>query len=74
MAGQRPHLLIESHRHIITQQDDLFISHVLGGLSWVLESNTTRAMNSSALVGNSETFNSSPATTAGAEATTTPAS
>ncbi|KAF8072032.1 class I glutamine amidotransferase-like protein [Lyophyllum atratum] len=36
-----------------TWQDDAFLSHILGGISWTLQSNTTRAMNSSALVGNS---------------------
>ncbi|KAF8907327.1 trehalose utilization-domain-containing protein [Gymnopilus junonius] len=35
-----------------TWQDELFMSHILGGISWVLQSNTTRAFNSSALVGN----------------------
>ncbi|GLB40513.1 putative trehalose utilisation [Lyophyllum shimeji] len=35
-----------------TWQDNLFLAHVLGGVSWTLQSNTTRAMNSSALVGN----------------------
>ncbi|KAF5382068.1 hypothetical protein D9615_004287 [Tricholomella constricta] len=35
-----------------TWQDDLFLSHVLGGVSWTLQSHTTRATNSSALVGN----------------------
>lgn len=35
-----------------TWKDDLFISHILGGISWALQSNTTRATNSSALVGN----------------------
>ncbi|KAH0585062.1 hypothetical protein H2248_008325 [Termitomyces sp. 'cryptogamus'] len=35
-----------------TWQDELFLSHVLGGVSWVLQGNTTRAMNPSASVGN----------------------
>ncbi|KAF9466526.1 class I glutamine amidotransferase-like protein [Collybia nuda] len=54
-----------------TWQDDLFLSHVLGGLSWVLESDTTRAMNPSTAVGNSNTVNSNPTTTATGEVTTT---
>ncbi|KAF9561948.1 class I glutamine amidotransferase-like protein [Agrocybe pediades] len=37
-----------------TWQDDLFISHILGGISWVLQSNTTKVSNSSALVGNKQ--------------------
>lgn len=54
------------------------MSHVLGGISWVLQGNTTRAFNESALVGNarlqptaggattvigSETLGSTPVTT-----------
>ncbi|PPQ83462.1 hypothetical protein CVT25_007053 [Psilocybe cyanescens] len=35
-----------------TWQNDLFLSHVLGGISWVLQANTTRGFNSSARVGN----------------------
>ncbi|KAF8199638.1 trehalose utilization-domain-containing protein [Pholiota molesta] len=37
-----------------TWQDDLFLSHVLGGISWVLLGNTTRAFNTSGLVGNAQ--------------------
>ena len=33
-------------------QDDLFIAHVMGGVMWALESNTTKAFNTSGLVGN----------------------
>jgi len=36
-----------------TWQDPLFMSHITGGLTWVLQANTTRAFNASALVGNS---------------------
>ncbi|KAJ6631009.1 trehalose utilization-domain-containing protein [Mycena sp. CBHHK59/15] len=36
-----------------TWQDALFMAHVTGGLTWALQANTTRAFNSSALVGNS---------------------
>ncbi|KAH9958599.1 class I glutamine amidotransferase-like protein [Russula dissimulans] len=35
-----------------TWQDDLFLAHVVGGISWALQSNTTRAFNSSSRVGN----------------------
>ncbi|KAK7032871.1 class I glutamine amidotransferase-like protein, partial [Favolaschia claudopus] len=36
-----------------TWNDPLFMAHVTGGLTWALQSNTTRAFNSSASVGNS---------------------
>ncbi|KAH9057821.1 class I glutamine amidotransferase-like protein [Lactarius vividus] len=36
-----------------TWQDDLFLAHVVGGISWALQSNTTRAFNASGQVGNS---------------------
>ncbi|KAH9038610.1 trehalose utilization-domain-containing protein [Lactarius hengduanensis] len=36
-----------------TWQDDLFLAHVVGGISWALQSNTTRAFNTSGQVGNS---------------------
>ncbi|KAJ4480074.1 class I glutamine amidotransferase-like protein [Lentinula aciculospora] len=35
-----------------TWQDDLFLAHVFGGITWTLQSNTTLAFNSSAQVGN----------------------
>ncbi|KAF9453474.1 class I glutamine amidotransferase-like protein [Macrolepiota fuliginosa MF-IS2] len=35
-----------------TWQDELFLSHVLGGIQWTLLSNTTLAFNATALVGN----------------------
>ncbi|KAL0954650.1 hypothetical protein HGRIS_003602 [Hohenbuehelia grisea] len=35
-----------------TWEDEIFMSHVLGGVSWVLASNTTKATNASAQVGN----------------------
>ncbi|KAI0292129.1 class I glutamine amidotransferase-like protein [Russula brevipes] len=38
-----------------TWQNDRFLAHVLGGISWALQSNTTRAFNSSGQVGNSST-------------------
>ncbi|KAI0784496.1 trehalose utilization-domain-containing protein [Abortiporus biennis] len=34
-----------------TWMDDLFMAHVMGGISWSIQSNTTKTMNSSALVG-----------------------
>ncbi|KJA26377.1 hypothetical protein HYPSUDRAFT_36688 [Hypholoma sublateritium FD-334 SS-4] len=37
-----------------TWQDNLFLAHVFGGISWVLEGNTTRAFNSSGQVGNAQ--------------------
>lgn len=30
------------------------MSHIIGGVSWALQGNTTRAFNASALVGNSQ--------------------
>lgn len=38
-----------------TWADPLFIAHVMGGITWTLQSNTTRAVNSSAQVGNAGT-------------------
>ncbi|KAJ7650672.1 glycosyl-hydrolase [Roridomyces roridus] len=35
-----------------TWEDPLFMAHVLGGLTWALQANTTRAFNTSAVVGN----------------------
>jgi len=49
-----------------TWQDDTFMTHVLGGLSWVLQSNTTRVTNSSALVGNLDGSSAPSATGASA--------
>jgi type 1 glutamine amidotransferase len=40
-------------------QDPLFIAHVMGGISWALQSNTTKAFNTSAQVGNSQTSSQS---------------
>jgi len=51
-----------------TWQNDRFLAHVLGGISWALQSNTTRAFNSSGQVGNSSTSTrsgSSPGTANG---------
>ncbi|KAJ6496462.1 trehalose utilization-domain-containing protein [Mycena vitilis] len=44
-----------------TWQDNLFMSHVSGGLTWALQANTTRAFNATALVGNSGTASASSA-------------
>ncbi|PFH53099.1 hypothetical protein AMATHDRAFT_55510 [Amanita thiersii Skay4041] len=56
-----------------TWQDGLFMAHVLGGISWVLESKTTKAMNQTALVGNgkkdSHSESASTVATAGVETT-----
>jgi len=61
--------------HLIeTWQDDLFLAHVFGGVHWALQSNTTRAYNSSALVGNSETSISSSGSTQAASSSSSPTS
>ncbi|KDR78917.1 hypothetical protein GALMADRAFT_224169 [Galerina marginata CBS 339.88] len=44
-----------------TWQDHLFLSHVLGAISWVLQANTTLAFNSTAQVGNQATNSTPPA-------------
>ncbi|KAK0469903.1 class I glutamine amidotransferase-like protein [Desarmillaria tabescens] len=44
-----------------TWEDELFMGHILGGIQWTLQANTTRAFNSSALVGNGGTTSSSSA-------------
>ncbi|EJD06747.1 class I glutamine amidotransferase-like protein [Fomitiporia mediterranea MF3/22] len=51
-----------------TWRDDLFMAHVMGGVMWALESNTTKAFNSSGLVGNngSATNSSTNSTSTGA--------
>ncbi|KAK0223106.1 class I glutamine amidotransferase-like protein [Armillaria fumosa] len=35
-----------------TWEDELFMNHILSGIQWTLQANTTRVFNSSALVGN----------------------
>ncbi|KAI0329294.1 class I glutamine amidotransferase-like protein [Cubamyces sp. BRFM 1775] len=35
-----------------TWQDDMFMAHVMGGVQWALQSNTTRAFNANGAVGN----------------------
>ncbi|KAI0833696.1 class I glutamine amidotransferase-like protein [Trametes gibbosa] len=42
-----------------TWQDELFMAHVLGGIQWTLQSNTTRAFNPDGTVGNSTAAGSS---------------
>ena len=37
---------------VLFTQDSLFMGHVMGGVTWTLQSNTTRAFNTSAKVGN----------------------
>ncbi|KAH9945196.1 trehalose utilization-domain-containing protein [Epithele typhae] len=54
--------------------DSTFLSHVMGGISWTLEANTTRAFSTSGLVGNGTTSTrsaNSTSSTAPASATST---
>ncbi|KAK0495394.1 class I glutamine amidotransferase-like protein [Armillaria luteobubalina] len=44
-----------------TWEDELFMNHILGSIQWTLQANTTRAFNSSALVGNGGTSSSASA-------------
>ncbi|KAF8150773.1 trehalose utilization-domain-containing protein [Crassisporium funariophilum] len=57
-----------------TWRDELFVSHVLGGIGWVLQGNTTLAFNSSALVGNKPSTASSTSTTSTASSQPTTSS
>ncbi|KAK7454474.1 hypothetical protein VKT23_011230 [Stygiomarasmius scandens] len=57
-----------------TWQDDLFMAHVMGGIAWTLQSNTTRAFNGNAQVGNSASSTSSSSTGSGASVTDAPGS
>jgi len=58
-----------------TWQDKNFIGHITGGISWALQSNTTRAMNSSATVGNADgASNSTTSAGSGGSADSAPAS
>ncbi|KAH9068157.1 class I glutamine amidotransferase-like protein [Lactarius deliciosus] len=43
-----------------TWQDDLFLAHIVGAISWALQSNTTRAFNTSGQVGNSGATSGTP--------------
>ncbi|THH10877.1 hypothetical protein EW145_g1030 [Phellinidium pouzarii] len=42
-----------------TWRDDLFLAHVMGGVMWTLQANTTKAFNASGLVGNSASVSGS---------------
>jgi len=53
-------------------QNDLFIAHVMGGISWALQSNTTRAFNASAQVGNSQISPSSQSSSVSPSSTPSP--
>ncbi|KAJ7583643.1 class I glutamine amidotransferase-like protein [Mycena floridula] len=59
-----------------TWQHGLYLAHVLGGIQWTLQANTTRAFNSSALVGNSgsssSNSNGSTSTSASPESSSAP--
>ncbi|KAJ7284668.1 class I glutamine amidotransferase-like protein [Mycena rebaudengoi] len=55
-----------------TWQDPLFMAHVTGGLTWALQANTTRAFNSTALVGNAEASLSSSLTSSSTASTPDP--
>ncbi|KAJ7183141.1 class I glutamine amidotransferase-like protein, partial [Mycena filopes] len=52
-----------------TWHDTLFMAHVTGGLTWALQANTTRAFNSTALVGNTASVSSPNSTASGAPST-----
>ncbi|KAL1737084.1 trehalose utilization-domain-containing protein [Schizophyllum commune] len=49
-----------------TWHDDTFMAHVMGGIKWALDANTTRAINSSASVGNGEAGDASSTASDGA--------
>ncbi|RDB26151.1 hypothetical protein Hypma_006872 [Hypsizygus marmoreus] len=55
-----------------TWQDTLFMSHILGGVSWTLEGNTTRSRNASAFVGNTGSSNPSQASSSPSQASSSP--
>ncbi|KAJ7039576.1 trehalose utilization-domain-containing protein [Mycena alexandri] len=52
-----------------TWHDSLFMAHVIGGLTWAFQANTTRAFNSSALVGNAASASPSNSAPSGASPT-----
>ncbi|TFK49891.1 class I glutamine amidotransferase-like protein [Heliocybe sulcata] len=52
-----------------TWKDDLFLAHVLGGITWTLQSNTTLAFNASANVGNPASSSSSSSVSSAATGT-----
>ncbi|KDQ57250.1 hypothetical protein JAAARDRAFT_290130 [Jaapia argillacea MUCL 33604] len=56
-----------------TWKDDLFMAHVAGGITWALQSNTTKVYNSSAVVGSSMVSNFTfPTSSASSVPTSTP--
>ncbi|KDQ56748.1 hypothetical protein JAAARDRAFT_36238 [Jaapia argillacea MUCL 33604] len=57
-----------------TWQDNLFMSHVMGGLSWAIESNTTRFSDPDAQVGSTEISNYTIAVSSTATSSTPTAS
>ncbi|EGN99081.1 hypothetical protein SERLA73DRAFT_181885 [Serpula lacrymans var. lacrymans S7.3] len=57
-----------------TWQDELFLAHVTGGITWTLLSNTTRAFNKSALVGNAQSSSQSSTTPSGTSVSSKPTS
>lgn len=54
-----------------TWMDELYLSHVMGGISWVLESNTTSSVNATAMVGSGSSENSSSSSISPAMSSTT---
>ncbi|EIW57755.1 class I glutamine amidotransferase-like protein [Trametes versicolor FP-101664 SS1] len=52
-----------------TWHDDLFMAHVMGGIQWALQANTTRAFNSSASVGNATSTTTSSSSSVGSSGT-----
>ncbi|KAM5544550.1 hypothetical protein V8D89_001448 [Ganoderma adspersum] len=62
-----------------TWKDSLFLGHVMGGITWTLQSNTTRAFNASARVGNgvpasNSTNSTSTASSSGTGTSSSPSS
>lgn len=55
--------VIISNRSVFinSTKDPTFIAHVMGGITWALASNTTKAFSSSATVGNPAATNSTSA-------------
>ncbi|KAI0703803.1 class I glutamine amidotransferase-like protein [Cytidiella melzeri] len=51
-----------------TWKDNLFLGHVMGGISWAIQSGTTRATNASALVGSLSDSTSNASSTSGSSA------
>ncbi|KAJ3716004.1 class I glutamine amidotransferase-like protein [Lentinula raphanica] len=57
-----------------TWQDDLFLAHVFGGITWALQANTTLAFNSSAQVGNPSSASASNSTSSPSSTSAAPSS